>query len=169
MSHTLYLQTCAVLWSDLKKGLYRIQILCRRYPFWSYPAVTIADPPGKQKLNYRRVYAHHYCRVYSQHTKFYTGPLLNIHHAPTLTFAFQTSVLKDYCRLFFLPMRSSQLASALPGESFVYLLHPHDSISASSSHPLISMSADVWYILQTSLKHRFGRSLTVASASWKRL
>ena len=32
---------------SIKEGLYRIQILCRRYPFWSYPAwLTIADPPG---------------------------------------------------------------------------------------------------------------------------
>ena len=31
----------------LKAALYRIQILCRRYTFWSYPAgLTIADPPG---------------------------------------------------------------------------------------------------------------------------
>ena len=31
----------------IKGALYRIQILCRRYTFWSYPAVlTIADPPG---------------------------------------------------------------------------------------------------------------------------
>ena len=31
----------------LKGALYRIQILCRRYTFWSYPAgLTIADPPG---------------------------------------------------------------------------------------------------------------------------
>ena len=53
---------------SLKEGLYIIQILCRRHPFWSYPtALTIADPQGEQKLNYRRVYAHH--------TKFYTGPL----------------------------------------------------------------------------------------------
>ena len=30
-----------------KGALYRIQILCRRYTFWSYPAgLTIADPPG---------------------------------------------------------------------------------------------------------------------------
>ena len=29
--------------------------------FWSYPAgLTIADPPGKQKLKYRRVYSHHF-------------------------------------------------------------------------------------------------------------
>ena len=29
-----------------KGALYRIQILCRRYTFWSYPAgLTIADPP----------------------------------------------------------------------------------------------------------------------------
>ena len=28
-------------------SLYRIQILCRRHPCWSYPAgLTIADPPG---------------------------------------------------------------------------------------------------------------------------
>ena len=44
-----------------KGALYRIQILCRRYTFWSYPArLTIADPPGKQKLKYRRVYSHHF-------------------------------------------------------------------------------------------------------------
>ena len=31
----------------LKEGLYIIQILCRRHPFWSNPAgLTIADPPG---------------------------------------------------------------------------------------------------------------------------
>ena len=31
----------------IKGALYRIQILCRRYTFWSYPAgLTIADPPG---------------------------------------------------------------------------------------------------------------------------
>ena len=31
----------------LKGALYRIQIICRRYTFWSYPAgLTIADPPG---------------------------------------------------------------------------------------------------------------------------
>ena len=30
-----------------KGALYRIQILCRRYTFWPYPAgLTIADPPG---------------------------------------------------------------------------------------------------------------------------
>ena len=44
-----------------KVALYRIQILCRRYTFWSYPAgLTIADPPGKQKLKYRRVYSRHF-------------------------------------------------------------------------------------------------------------
>ena len=44
-----------------KGALYRIQILCRRYTFWSYPAgLTIADTPGKQKLKYRRVYLHHF-------------------------------------------------------------------------------------------------------------
>ena len=32
---------------SIKGELYRIQILCRRYTFWSYPArLTIADPPG---------------------------------------------------------------------------------------------------------------------------
>ena len=32
---------------NIKGALYRIQILCRRYTFWSYPAgLTIADPPG---------------------------------------------------------------------------------------------------------------------------
>ena len=32
--------------TKLKEGLYRIQILCRRHPFWSYHAgLTIADPP----------------------------------------------------------------------------------------------------------------------------
>ena len=31
----------------VKGALYRIQILCRRYTFWSYPVgLTIADPPG---------------------------------------------------------------------------------------------------------------------------
>ena len=31
----------------VKGALYRIQILCRRYTFWSYPAgLTIADPPA---------------------------------------------------------------------------------------------------------------------------
>ena len=31
----------------VKGALYRIQILCRRYTFWSYPAgLTIAEPPG---------------------------------------------------------------------------------------------------------------------------
>ena len=45
----------------IKGALYRIQIVCRRYTFWSYPAgLTIADPPGKQKLMYRRVYSHHF-------------------------------------------------------------------------------------------------------------
>ena len=35
------------LFRSLKGALYRIQILCRRYTFWSYPAgLTIADPPG---------------------------------------------------------------------------------------------------------------------------
>ena len=47
--------------TNFKGALYRIQILCRRYTFWSYPAgLTIADPPGKQKLKYRRVYSHHF-------------------------------------------------------------------------------------------------------------
>ena len=33
--------------SSVKEGLYRIQILCRRNPFWSYPTgLTIAHPPG---------------------------------------------------------------------------------------------------------------------------
>ena len=33
--------------TSLKGALYRIQILCRRYTFWSYPAgLTIADPAG---------------------------------------------------------------------------------------------------------------------------
>ena len=32
---------------SLKGALYRIQILCQRYTFWSYPAgLTIAAPPG---------------------------------------------------------------------------------------------------------------------------
>ena len=32
---------------DFKGARYIIQILCRRYTFWSYPAgLTIADPPG---------------------------------------------------------------------------------------------------------------------------
>ena len=36
-----------VEFEQLKGALYRIQILCRRYTFWSYPAgLTIADPPG---------------------------------------------------------------------------------------------------------------------------
>ena len=31
----------------VKGALYIIQILCRRYTFWSYPTgITIADPPG---------------------------------------------------------------------------------------------------------------------------
>ena len=31
----------------IKGALYRIQILCRWYTFWSYPTgLTIADPPG---------------------------------------------------------------------------------------------------------------------------
>ena len=31
----------------VKGALYIIQILCRRYTIWSYPAgLTIADPPG---------------------------------------------------------------------------------------------------------------------------
>ena len=31
--------------APIKGALYRIQILCRRYTFWSYPAgLTIADP-----------------------------------------------------------------------------------------------------------------------------
>ena len=39
--------TLLALISKLKGALYRIQILCRRYTFWSYPAeLTIADPPG---------------------------------------------------------------------------------------------------------------------------
>ena len=47
--------------SHIKGALYRIQILCRRYTFWSYPAeITIADTPGKQKLKYGRVYSHHF-------------------------------------------------------------------------------------------------------------
>ena len=47
--------------SAIKGALYIIQILCRRYTFWSYPAgLTIADTPGKQKLTYRRVYSHHF-------------------------------------------------------------------------------------------------------------
>ena len=34
-------------WRALKGALYIIQILCRRYTFWSDPAgLTIADPPG---------------------------------------------------------------------------------------------------------------------------
>ena len=32
---------------SIKGALYRIQIICQRYTFWSYPArLTIADPPG---------------------------------------------------------------------------------------------------------------------------
>ena len=46
---------------QIKGALYRIQILCRRYTFWSYPAgLTIADPRGKQKLKYHRVYSQHF-------------------------------------------------------------------------------------------------------------
>ena len=46
---------------SIKGALYIIQILCRRYTFWSYPAgLTIADPPGWQKLKYRRIYSHHF-------------------------------------------------------------------------------------------------------------
>ena len=41
------LSTDCVQASSVKGALYRIQILCRRYTFWSYPAgLTIADPPG---------------------------------------------------------------------------------------------------------------------------
>ena len=41
-----YLDTCPNQFG-FKGALYRIQILCRRYTFWSYPAgLTIADPPG---------------------------------------------------------------------------------------------------------------------------
>ena len=37
---------------QLKGALYRIQILCRRYTFWSYPAgLTIADPPDNKRLS----------------------------------------------------------------------------------------------------------------------
>ena len=55
--------------TGIKDGLYRIQILCRHHPFWTYPTgLTLVDPPGKQKLRYRRVYAHRYRRVYSHHT-----------------------------------------------------------------------------------------------------
>ena len=51
---------CIILNTSIKGALYRIQILCRRYTLWSYPAgLTIADAPGKQKLKYRRVYSHH--------------------------------------------------------------------------------------------------------------
>ena len=53
----------------LKGALYRIQILCRRYTFWSYPAgITKAEisPSLFTPLS------HHYRRVYSHHTKFYT-------------------------------------------------------------------------------------------------
>ena len=47
--------------SRIKGALYIIQIICRRYTFWSYPTgLTIADPPGLQKLKYRRVYSHHF-------------------------------------------------------------------------------------------------------------
>ena len=43
-TYLMYLQSQA---SSVKWALYRIQILCRRYTFWSYPAeLTIADPPG---------------------------------------------------------------------------------------------------------------------------
>ena len=37
---------------SIKGALYRIQILCRRYTFWSYAGIT--------KLKYRRVYSHHF-------------------------------------------------------------------------------------------------------------
>ena len=43
---SLSLMFSFLTWS-LKGALYRIQILCRRYTFWSYPAgLTIAEPPG---------------------------------------------------------------------------------------------------------------------------
>ena len=39
-------------------ALYRIQILCRRYTFWSYPAgLTIDDPPGYEMRMLRWVCA----------------------------------------------------------------------------------------------------------------
>ena len=50
-----------------KEGLYRIQILCRRHPFWSYPAgLTIADPPQWRIQNILwggafHKYAEHFC------------------------------------------------------------------------------------------------------------
>ena len=56
----------------LKGALYRIQILCRRYTLWSYPAgITKAEvsPSLYTPLS------QHYRRVYSHHTKFYTVPL----------------------------------------------------------------------------------------------
>ena len=68
----------------IKGTLYIIQILCRRYTFWSYPAgLTIADPPGKQKLKYRRVYSHHFHTtftplspsLFTPHTIIYRAPL----------------------------------------------------------------------------------------------
>ena len=37
---------------EFKGALYRIQILCRRYTFWSYPAgLTIADPRDNKSRN----------------------------------------------------------------------------------------------------------------------
>ena len=40
------LQRCREVNLKFKGALYRIQKLCRRYTFWSYPAgLTIADPP----------------------------------------------------------------------------------------------------------------------------
>ena len=46
----LYVHLCVFVWYAyvlLKGAMYIIQILCRRYTFWSYPAgLTIADPPG---------------------------------------------------------------------------------------------------------------------------
>ena len=54
-------RSCIIKSLCIKGALYIIQILCRWYTFWSYPAgLTIAEPPGLQKLKYRRVYSHHF-------------------------------------------------------------------------------------------------------------
>ena len=37
---------CICCYIHVKEGLYRIKLLCRRHPYWSYPAgLTIADLP----------------------------------------------------------------------------------------------------------------------------
>ena len=57
---------------SLKGALYRIQILCRRYTFWSYPAgITKAE----ESPSLFTPLSHQYRRVYSHHTKFYTVPI----------------------------------------------------------------------------------------------